>query len=90
MAVCASFPYGLLYQDETPEFAGHEVVYVTATIIVERFAADRRRALKRILANVHDSRHIGRDFLSGPTIWLLKELELEVIDAKAPRCGPPK
>src|ERR1700685_4255038 len=38
--------HGLLHLDETPAFARHEVVHVAAPLVVERLAADRRRALE--------------------------------------------
>jgi hypothetical protein len=42
--------------------------------------ADRRRSFERILAEVNDRRHVGRELLARPTIGLLDKLELEVID----------
>src|SRR5215510_8672964 len=41
---------------------------------------DRRRPLEGILADVHHSRHVGRDLAARPTFWLPEELELEIID----------
>src|SRR3984957_16419004 len=73
--------HGLLHLDEAPEFARHEVVHVAAAQVVERLAADRRRALERILAQVDDGRHVGRHLLARPAERLLVELELEVVDA---------
>src|SRR5580704_6150886 len=73
--------HGLLDLDEAPELARHEVVHVAAALVVERLAADRRRALERILAQVDDRRHVGRHLLARPAERLLVELELEVVDA---------
>src|SRR5580692_11715244 len=73
--------HSLLHLDEAPEFARHEVVHVAAALVVERLAADRRRALERILAQVDDGRHVGRHLLARPAPGLLVELELEVVDA---------
>src|SRR6185312_17538695 len=43
-------------------------------------AADGRRPLKRVLADVHDRRHVGRDLLARPAVGLLYELVFEIID----------
>src|SRR6516162_9107120 len=59
-----------------------EVVHVAAALVVERLAADRRRALEGILANIDDRWHVGCHLLAGPTERLLVELVLEVVEAK--------
>src|SRR6202050_1862764 len=79
--------HGLLHLDEAPELAGHKVVHVAAALVVERLAADRRRALERILAQVDDRRHVGRHLLARPAPGLLVELELEVVDADGAELG---
>src|SRR5215813_1421131 len=48
----------LLDQDETPELAGEEVLAVAEGAGVRRLAANIRRALERILANVDDRGHV--------------------------------
>src|SRR5262249_5770752 len=70
-----------------PELARIEVVHVPAAKIVQVLATDGRCPLERILTDVHDGWHVGRRFLSRPAIWLLEELELEVVDAKGAQMG---
>ena len=71
----------LLDEDEPPELAGIEVVHVAAAEVVQALAADGRRPLERILADVHDRGHVGRDLWPRPALRLLVELVLEVVDA---------
>ena len=84
----ASLPTVLLDQDESPELAGIEVVHVAPAHVVRALAADGRRPLERILAEVHDGRHVGRDLFARPAPGLLEELELEVIDADGAEVRP--
>ena len=71
----------LLNDDEAPELARIEVIHVASTHIIQTLAANGRRAFEGILAQIHDRRHVGGDFLTGPAPRLLDELKLEVIDA---------
>src|SRR5262249_39853165 len=71
----------LLDQDEAPELAGKEVVDVRGSAGVERLAANTRRALERILANVDHGGHVRGGLFAGPPPWLRKEREFEVVDA---------
>ena len=52
------------------------------------FTANTQWALEQILWDVRERRHAGCDLLSGPTKWLLEELELEVIDAQGAQVPP--
>ncbi len=70
-----------LDRNKTPKFACIEIIYVTATHVIRAFAACGRRPFKRILAQVHNGRHVGCDLFSRPSPWLLEELILEIIDA---------
>ena len=79
-AVCCELGHRLLHDDEAPELASVELVHVTAAHLVQRFAADGRSALEGILAEVHDRGHVRRDLLAGPAVWLLVELEFEIIN----------
>src|SRR5262249_41844809 len=72
----------LLNQNEPPEFATHEVIHVAAASIVQTLLTSYWRPLERVLADVHNGRHIGGEFLPRPPVRLLAELELEVIVAK--------
>src|SRR6516165_4854504 len=72
----------LLNNHEPPEFATHEIVHVASASIVQAFAAGDRRSLKRVLADVDGSWHVGRILFARPPVWLLEELEFEVIHAK--------
>ena len=78
----------LLDDDEPPELAGVEVVHVAAAQVVEALAADRRRPLERILADVDHGGHVGRDLRARPALRLLVELELEVVDANGAQLRP--
>src|SRR5262245_54202720 len=73
----------LLDHDEAPELAGEEVVAVAEGSGVGRLAANVRRALERVLANVDHSRHVGRGLFAWPTPRLREERELEVTEAKS-------
>jgi hypothetical protein len=64
-----------LYNDEAPKFSRIERVHVPAARLVQVFAADRRRPLEGIQANVDDHRHVGRDLFPRPALRLLEELE---------------
>src|SRR5215831_3381065 len=75
----------LLDHHEAPELAGVKVVHVAAAQGVQVFAAGGRRPFKRILAYVVHHRHVGGRFFSGPTVRLLIELELEIVDADGPK-----
>src|SRR5262245_52364057 len=72
----------LLDHDEAPELTSIEVVAVAEGAVVGRLAADARRALERILPNVHHSGHVGRGLFARPAIGLRKEGELKVVEAK--------
>src|SRR5262245_17217243 len=76
----------LLDHHEAPELAGVEVVHVPATQGVQVFAANGRCPFKRILAYVVHRRHVIRRFFSRPTVRLLVELELEIVNADGPKC----
>src|SRR5262249_9457458 len=76
----------LLDHHETPEFAGVKVVHVPAAQGVQVFAANGRCPFKRILAYVVHRRHVSRGFFSRPTVRLLVELELEIVDADGAEC----
>ena len=78
----------LLHEDEAPELAGIEVVHVAAAQCRWRLAADRRRSLERILADVDDVGHVGRHLFARPAVGLLEELELEVVDAEGAELRP--
>ncbi len=58
-------PHVLLHHHETPEFPGIEVVDVSATEIVQGFAADSRSPLEGILAEVDDGGHVGGGLSPG-------------------------
>src|SRR5215475_3346601 len=70
----------LLDEHEAPELPGIKVIHVAATQIVQALRINRRRPFEGILADVHHSRHVGRDLAARPTFWLPKKLELEIID----------
>jgi hypothetical protein len=72
--------HSLLNHDKAPELACIEIVSVAKRAIVYAFAAEIRRALEWILAEVCNRGHVGIDFLARPAPWLLQELELEIID----------
>src|SRR5262245_15525553 len=72
----------LLDHDEAPELPGKEFVHVAGSADVQRLAANTRRALEGILANVDHSGHVGRKLFARPAPRLRVERELEVIEAK--------
>src|SRR6266404_838053 len=80
--------YLLLYHDEAPELASHEVVQVAAAHVIQGLAPDRRRALEWILPDVGDGGHIRRHLLARPAKGLLIELELEVVDPEGAQMWP--
>src|SRR5262245_24276002 len=71
----------VLYVDEAPELTAKEVVHVTAAEIVHGLLPNRRRPLERILTDVDDRWHVRFHLLSRPTIGLLVEPVLEIIDS---------
>jgi hypothetical protein len=68
--------------------AAEELVAVAPGTRRGGFAKQHRGALKRILFNVVHDRHVCRDFRSGPALWLLIELKLEVINANGAQVRP--
>src|SRR5712671_5599177 len=76
-------PDVLLDQDEAPEFAGEKVVAVAEGAGIGRLAANHRRTLEGILANVDHSGHVGRGLFAWPAVGLRVERELEVIEAQS-------
>ena len=77
----------LLDEHEAPELARIEVVHVAAAEVIQALAANGRRPLEGILAEIHDRGHVGRDLRSGPASRLLVELVLEVADADGAEVG---
>ncbi len=71
----------LLHVDEAPQLAAHEIVEVTGGLVVEGLPVDRRCPLERVLADIDRRRHIRRQLLSRPTVGLLDEHELEIVEA---------
>src|SRR5208283_3156390 len=69
-----------LHENEAPELARHEIIHITAAEIVQIFAADRWGPLERVLTDVDNGWHVGRNLLPRPALRLLKELEFEVIE----------
>src|SRR6185437_915982 len=49
----------LLTQHEPPEFAAHEIIHVASASVVQALAANCRRSLERILADIDNGRHVG-------------------------------
>src|SRR5262249_11643858 len=80
----------LLHHHEAPELARHEVIHIAPAHVVQTFATKIRGPLERILTQVHDARHVGRDLLSRPTPGLLDELELKVVDPDRPKVRSPE
>src|SRR5208283_590266 len=68
-----------LHENEAPELARHEIVHVASSEIVHVFAADRWCPLERILTDINNGWHVGRDLLPWPALRLLEESEFEVI-----------
>src|SRR6185437_7710738 len=64
--------YLFLNPDKAPELPREKVIHVAASAVIEAFAAHRRCALERILAQVHDGRHVARYLFAGPAIGLLQ------------------
>src|SRR5215471_18494293 len=71
----------LLYHDEAPELTGEELVHVAWRTRVQGLAAEGRRALERVLANVNQPRHVRGGLFARPAPRLHKERELEVVEA---------
>src|SRR5262249_26563360 len=71
----------LLDQAEAPELTGEEVVHVAGGSGVKRLAANTRRTLERILANVDQRGHVRRSLFAGPSPRLREKRELEVVKA---------
>ena len=87
MADWAKLHNGFLHHDEAPELARIEIVHISTAQIIEAFTADRRRPFERILPEVDDGRHVGGDLFSRPSVGLLDELKLEVINSNGAEVG---
>src|SRR5262245_63208250 len=72
----------LLDHDEAPELPGKEFVHVAGSGDVQGLAANTRRALEGILADVDHSGHVGRVLFARPAPRLGEEREFEVTEAK--------